>query len=81
MSALPISSPLVFALLFAVAGHALGPVGLSTWSGPSALPRHGSAWKYAMHDAGLPHVSVGHALLIWVTEWPQEDQTQTKFRR
>jgi hypothetical protein len=40
-----------------------------------------TTWKYAMHDAGLAHVSVGHALLIWVTEWPQEDQTQTKFRR
>ena len=31
--------------------------------------------------AGLAHVSVGHAPLIWVTEWPHKNQTQTKFRR
>ena len=26
------------------------------------------------------NVSVGHALLIWFTEWPHENQTLTKFR-
>src|SRR5882724_294096 len=29
---------------------------------------------------GAKNVSVGHALLIWFTEWPHENQTLTKFR-
>jgi hypothetical protein len=29
---------------------------------------------------GTKNVSVGHALLIWFTEWPHENQKLTKFR-
>ncbi len=29
---------------------------------------------------GTKNVSVGHALLIWFTEWPHENQTLNKFR-
>ena len=28
---------------------------------------------------GTKNVSVGHALLIWFTEWPHENQTLNKF--
>jgi len=29
---------------------------------------------------GTKNVSVGHALLIWFTKWPHENQTLNKFR-
>ncbi len=49
------------------------------------MPR-GSLFILFIHKAnilgttpGTKNVSVGHALLIWFTEWPHENQTLNKF--